>query len=591
MFRGRRGRYSTTVLIAATVATLSWVAPMLSSAAGPPERVSVFVRVAPGADRGPIRGLVQSHGARVKYEYRILPDIMNVRDLPVTALSGLQHAPGVTEVTFDGKASILLNESIPLIGANDPSILLPGIDGTGVRVCVADTGISNTFAGYNTRIVAQRDFVDGDGSAQDPHGHGSFVSAVILSAGPAYRGIAPNALLMGARVLDATGHGDWSDVVEGIQWCAGMGAPIPGGRADIINLSLGGPCDPNAAQAVAAANNAVAAGVVVVAASGNSCDKGQIAAPACGSNVIAVGATYDAAVGPRGWCCNEACTSTCTDSTTTTDQVTCFSQAGAGLDHVAPGAMITTAFGTAGGTSAAAPHTSGLAALILHKKSNLTPAQVRDFINLNTDPITGGVGGGSGRINAREALAAVPVVPGDGVCSPQEIIDCISDCDQDADSVFGACDNCQDDHNPAQSDPDGDDLGDPCDNCPNAYNPGQADLDGDGAGDACEDTDGDGITDDVDNCRLVINPTQTNSDTDGLGDACDNCPLVANPTQVNDDTDALGNACDNCPFIANPGQENADGDSYGDVCEPSGGGPPPFPPPVGEPCCKKKMIK
>ena len=594
--RGRR--LSIAVVLASAMAIFSAPSPATQAAGRPAEKVSVFVHMAPGADRGPVRGLVRSLGARVKYEYRILPDVINVREFPAAALRGLERTPGVVQVTPDRPVSIQLNESIPLIEADDPSIVLPGIDGSGVRVCVADTGIANGFAGYGSRIVAQYDFVDEDPIAEDLNGHGKTVAAVILSAGPAYRGVAPGALLMGARVLGANGGGTEADVIAGIDWCAGLGSPIPGGPADVINLSLGGELYSGACEASStvaqAANRAVDRGIVVVVASGNDGSKSHIRTPACASRVIAVGATYDAALGSKTWCVSADaygnCTATCTDATTVADQVTCFSNSSSQLDHVAPGSVITTYFGDSSGTSVAAPHTSGLAALILHKKSNLTPAQVRDFINLNTDPITGGVGGASGRINARRALDAVPVVPGDGVCSPQEVLDCVLDCDPDADGVAGVCDNCPADYNPAQADPDADALGDECDNCPNAYNPGQGDLDHDGTGDACEDTDGDGVTDDVDNCRLVPNPDQRDGDGDGIGDACDNCPSVTNVTQTNSDTDGLGNACDNCPFIANPGQEDADGDNIGDVCEPSSGGPEPFPPPVGEPTPRKKMI-
>ena len=95
-------------------------------------------------------------------------------------------------------------------------------------------------------------------------------------------------------MLDANGSGSFSDVIAGINYGADQTAS--GGRCDIINMSLGGgtftgTCDSD--SAAAAANNAVDAGVVVVASSGNDANTNAMGTPACGSKVIAVGATYD----------------------------------------------------------------------------------------------------------------------------------------------------------------------------------------------------------------------------------------------------------------------------------------------------------
>ena len=62
------------------------------------ERVSVLVHLEPGTNRGPVRGFAANQGGFVRYEYTILPNVMNLRNIPVTALSGLEQFPGVTRI-------------------------------------------------------------------------------------------------------------------------------------------------------------------------------------------------------------------------------------------------------------------------------------------------------------------------------------------------------------------------------------------------------------------------------------------------------------------------------------------------------------
>ncbi len=70
--------------------------------AGPPDRISVFVHVQPGASRGPIQTFVTGRGGIVKYEYKtVLPNVMNLRNIPVTAKEALEKIPGVVRVVED----------------------------------------------------------------------------------------------------------------------------------------------------------------------------------------------------------------------------------------------------------------------------------------------------------------------------------------------------------------------------------------------------------------------------------------------------------------------------------------------------------
>jgi serine protease AprX len=378
-------------------------------------RLSVLVVLEPGRDRAPVRELARSRGGRVKYEYAILPTVMNVRNLPESAVEAIERLDGVERVETDDVIRLHLNQSTPLIHALESDVAGAGFaaDGSGVRVCIVDTGIAASHVMYADRIDAAsgRDFVNNDGNPEDDNGHGSHVAGIAgggdgnsINFGCAgdepFQGVAWEATLVGVKVVDALGFGTESDLIAGIDHCANQ--TTSGGRADVINLSLGagsfvGTCDGDViAQA---ANAAVDAGVVVVASSGNSGEPNALASPACGSKVIAVGATYDDPYPDCEWPFPECwewclqsdglcgCLESCSDCFPAEGQVACFSNQSALLDAVAPGCVTASAnYQEPGGaeymcgTSMAAPHVTGVAALVLSRKPSLTPAQVRQAL-------------------------------------------------------------------------------------------------------------------------------------------------------------------------------------------------------------------
>lgn len=192
--------------------------------------------------------------------------------------------------------------------------------GAGVIVAVLDTGV-RLWRGAScqdniprdrgldldgTRFVRGRDFVDNDNRPLDEGsedvdaplasrtGHGTFVATVIAATadnGIAGRGVAPNVSIMPLRVLARDGFGSFSDIAEAINFAVANGA-------DVINMSLGADINPNQwndTPAAAAVRNAHAAGVVLVASTGNEADDedppSDVGFPARDANVIAVGAT------------------------------------------------------------------------------------------------------------------------------------------------------------------------------------------------------------------------------------------------------------------------------------------------------------
>jgi len=167
--------------------------------------------------------------------------------------------------------------------------------GADVVVAVIDTGVLSTSRGRfkqapdlaATRFVPGYDFVDKDDQPDDEHGHGTHVAGTIAQStnnGLGVAGVAPAAAIMPIRVLDARGAGRWGSVAAGIRWAADNGA-------DVINLSLGGGTPSQAIRN--AIGHAHSKGVVVVAAAGNT-GRGRVQYPAAHRFAIAVGAVrYD----------------------------------------------------------------------------------------------------------------------------------------------------------------------------------------------------------------------------------------------------------------------------------------------------------
>jgi len=470
---------------------------------GPPDRISVLVHVKPGAGRGPIHAFAAGAGGIVKYEYKtVLPSVMNLRNIPVKAKAALEKIPGVVRVVEDKyhEKLIKLDESTPLIRGLQSQISSAGhsADGSGVRICVCDTGIDTDHIMYSDRIDfgASYDFYNDDANPEDDHGHGSHVAGIAVGGtglsvdfgcegAEEFQGVAPNATLIGVKILNMFGGGFDSDIIAGINHCADPN--LKGGSADVINLSIGtgeysGPCDHSWAVA---ANNAVAAGVVVVAASGNENYTNALSSPACGSDVIAVGATYKNNY-PN---CEDDSTSTfnwsnCSDFSPIVDDIACFSNESDYLDVTAPGAVIWSASTASGGstitgmsgTSMAAPHVAGLAALILSADPTLTPVEVRQIIR--DSAIDMGTYGfdptyGYGRIDVVDSLSLISPCNenpdcDDGLfCNGEE--KCSSgDCQQGQDPCPGVtCNENADVCIPLVCDEDGIcEQGEDCNNCP-----------------------------------------------------------------------------------------------------------------------------
>jgi subtilisin family serine protease len=150
--------------------------------------------------------------------------------------------------------------------------------GAGVRIGIVDTGVDLEHEDLAAKIVESISCVgsNGDpakcnGNAQDDQGHGTHVSgiaAALKDNGKGVAGVAPDAQLVVAKVLSATGTGSGSDVIGGIKWVVDHGAKI-------VNLSLGDPAQPISAlisenELTEGVNYAWSKGAIPVIAAGNS---------------------------------------------------------------------------------------------------------------------------------------------------------------------------------------------------------------------------------------------------------------------------------------------------------------------------------
>ncbi|MEU4445340.1 S8 family serine peptidase [Actinosynnema sp. NPDC050801] len=235
--------------------------------------------------------------------------------------------------------------------------------GAGVTAYVIDTGVHKTHADFGGRAVDGHDFVDDDAEAQDCHGHGTHVAGTI---GATTYGVAKGVKLVGVRVLNCQGSGQWSQIVGGLDWVAQHAA-----KPAVANMSLGGSANTSVDNAV---KKTVAAGVTVVVASGNDNRDACNTSPARTPEAITANATDDA------------------------DNRASFSNFGSCTDVFAPGQNITSAWNngaerTISGTSMASPHVAGAAALYLGAAAAASPADVAKAL---TDNATAGAVKNSG---------------------------------------------------------------------------------------------------------------------------------------------------------------------------------------------------
>ena len=170
-----------------------------------------------------------------------------------------------------------------------------GLDGTGVRVCIVDSGVDLSHPELQgVRLIAWHDFTNAPSPATpyDDAGHGTAMAGIIFAQG-ILRGVAPKAGLIAVKAITSSGTGTDKAIADAIDFCL-----APNGDlslvADVVSMSLGGANHAFlGSQTVNAVIRALSDGVYVVAAAGNDggpSDDGDVESPASQPGVIAVGA-------------------------------------------------------------------------------------------------------------------------------------------------------------------------------------------------------------------------------------------------------------------------------------------------------------
>jgi len=264
-----------------------------------------------------------SPNLRVIAELRTLVNAISI-EAPGTDLAAIATLPGVKRVVLRKQYHAVLNASVPLINAPAAWARVGGSGsaGQGIRIAILDTGIDQTnplfaAAGFtapsgfprgnlsftSNKIIVARAYLQGTGATPlDQNGHGTNVAGIAAgdfnttSPLAPLSGVAPRAFLGNYRVLDSSGTGFDDLIANALQDALADGF-------DVANLSLGGPAGTSLGLLDQAVENAVAAGMTVVIAAGNSGDSGPgtIESPGVAPSAITVGASSNShVVGPGG---------------------------------------------------------------------------------------------------------------------------------------------------------------------------------------------------------------------------------------------------------------------------------------------------
>ena len=292
--------------------------------------------------------------------------------------------------------------------------------GAGVRVAVLDTGLDRSHPALAGRLLPGFDFVDFDtdpseagGPAQAGFGHGTHVAGLVAL-------VAPGAMIMPLRVLDADGVGNAWVLAEALLYAADPdGNPATDDGAQVVNLSLGSLSRTRILDTVAQIVSCAPA--VPDDAIGDRSDpgynddslrcgqsRGAVLVAAAGNDASGSLREYPAAEGAYGLLSVTA--------TTAAQRLAGFSNFGPWIDLAAPGDGITSAFpgsgyATWGGTSMAAPMAAGAAALLLAQHPTWSPKDVVQQLKRSSSLLCG-----TGLRQIDPAAALLNTVAGSGSC-------------------------------------------------------------------------------------------------------------------------------------------------------------------------------
>jgi subtilisin family serine protease len=394
-----RGFRTFSILVALVLGSLA-----VPTAWAAPATTSVLVTLAPGA--GPPSAeaarAAREHGAKVTFVYEHALRGF-AAEVPTARVEALARSRSVLRVEEDGPVTVATEQ------VQDPATWgldridqrqLPLADGysyarsgAGVKAYILDTGIRADHPDFEGRVVGG--YVDptfSTSGTDDCHGHGTHVAGTV---GSATWGVAKGVTLVPVRVLDCNGSGSWSGVAAGLDWIVGQhgAGTVPA----VANLSLSGGANSTVDDAV---RRAVTAGITVSVAAGNGNAMGR-AVNACNVSPARVAEALTVSAANRN------------------DTKPSWANIGSCVDLFAPGVGIEStdangSWSTKSGTSMAAPHVAGVAALLL-SDAWLRPADVASLVVGEATPgVVSSAGAGSpnrllySRIGVNEIARTAP---------------------------------------------------------------------------------------------------------------------------------------------------------------------------------------
>lgn len=238
-----------------------------------------------------VADFVNHSQGKVHRKVNVFPGL--VVELPFSQIQEMTWFPYIKKIWHDTKVQALMDIAAPTVGGYTAQDY--GFTGKDIVAAVIDTGIyPHTDLIYpENRIIGWYDLINERDTPYDDNGHGTHIAGIIAGNGTLsrgrYRGMAPEAKLVGVKALDRNGSGNTSDVIAAIEWCISNREQY---QIRAINLSLGSiaqdSCrnDPLCRAATAAWKSGM---VVCVAAGNDGPEPGTINTPGINSYVITVG--------------------------------------------------------------------------------------------------------------------------------------------------------------------------------------------------------------------------------------------------------------------------------------------------------------
>ncbi len=302
----------------------------------------------------------------------------------------LVDLPGVVFVELDGWLEVQMKDVVPTHGV-DLVWQDTGYTGEGVTMAIIDTGIDGNHTGvddldddnstHDPKILAFYDAVNNPGATNgtevfpyDDHGHGTHCAGITTGTGaPTYEdvGVAPQANLVGVKVLSGSGGGTYAQVMAGMQWTVDKRHDF---NIRAASLSLGGPgisewSSSEKESVNRMANEMMRAGVAVFIAAGNSAFSAQIGTPGSAEDVITVGALDK----------NTAIAAYSSQGPTEEGRIKP-NVAFVGSNVNAPAANTGDGYTSMSGTSMATPGAAGVGVLMFQANPDLSPFDVRNIM-------------------------------------------------------------------------------------------------------------------------------------------------------------------------------------------------------------------